>query len=69
MRNSQSRYNIISGRRVIATRTGLNARESALDYLRAMGYKRDEIIYYGADGVSWRGAVYRAELAEPAAST
>jgi hypothetical protein len=28
-----------------------------------MGYKRDEIIYYGVDGVSWRGAVYRARLA------
>ena len=63
--NSYTRYHIISGRRVVATRSGVSARETALDYLRAMGYKRDEIIYYGADGVSWRGAVYRAELAEP----
>jgi hypothetical protein len=33
-----------------------------------MGCKRDEIIYYGVDGVSWRGAVYRAQLidADPA---
>jgi len=66
---SQSQYHIISGRRVVATRGGVSAREAALDYLRAMGYKRDEIIYYGVDGVSWRGAVYRAELAEPATAT
>jgi hypothetical protein len=31
-----------------------------------MGCKRDEIVYYGVDGVSWRGAVYRAEPVEPA---
>jgi hypothetical protein len=30
-----------------------------------MGCHRDEIIYYGIDGVSWRGAVYRAAPAEP----
>jgi hypothetical protein len=29
-----------------------------------LGFKRDEIIYYGSDGVSWRGAVYRARLVE-----
>ena len=53
----------------MATKSGFSAREVALDYLRAMGCKRDEIIYYGADGVSWRGAVYRARLvdADPAA--
>jgi hypothetical protein len=33
-----------------------------------MGFKRDEIIYYGVDGVSWRGAVYRAEVVDPASS-
>jgi len=60
-----SQYNVLSGRRVIATRSGPCAREVALDYVRSMGYNRDEIIYYGVDGVSWRGAVYRAELAEP----
>ena len=56
----------MSGRRVVARRSGPSGREVALDYLRSMGYKRDEIIYYGVDGVCWRGAVYRAELAEPA---
>lgn len=61
---SYARYHIISGRKVVATRSGVSAREAALDYLRARGCKRDEIVYYGKDGVSWRGAVYRAELAE-----
>ena len=55
----------MSGRRVVATRSGLTAREVALDYLRSMGCKRDEIVYYGTDGVSWRGAVYRAERIDP----
>jgi len=59
-----AQYEITSGRRVVATRSGPCAREVALDYLRSMGYKRDEIIYYGVDGVSWRGAVYRARLSE-----
>jgi hypothetical protein len=29
-----------------------------------MGCHRDEIIYYGVDGVSWRGAIYRAQAVE-----
>ena len=62
--SSLRQYHVISGRRVVATRRGPSAREVALDYLRAMGCKRDEIVYYGADGVSWRGAVYRAEPVE-----
>jgi hypothetical protein len=62
--NSKTQFHVLSGKRVVATRTGPSAREVALDYLRAMGYKRDEIIYYGADGVSWRGAVYRARPVE-----
>ena len=47
-------YNVISGRRVVATRNGFSAREVALEYVRSLGCKRDEIIYYGADGVAWR---------------
>ena len=58
-------YNVISGRRIVATRNGFSAREVALDYVRSLGYKRDEIIYYGVDGVAWRGAIYRARLVEP----
>ena len=63
--NSKTQFHVIAGRRVVATRSGPSAREVALDYLRAMGCKRDEIVYYGTDGVSWRGAVYRAEPVEP----
>jgi hypothetical protein len=58
-------YQVVSGRRVVATRNGPSAREVAMDYMRSLGYKRDEIIYYGGDGVSWRGAVYKAQLVEP----
>jgi hypothetical protein len=63
--NSRTQFHVMSGRRVVATRTGPSAREVALDYVRSMGCKRDEIIYYGLDGVSWRGAVYRAQQVEP----
>jgi hypothetical protein len=63
-----SDYNILTGRRIVATKSGPSAREVALDYLRAMGCKRDEIIYYGIDGVMWRGAIYRAQGVVPAGS-
>ena len=63
--NLNGQYHVLSGRRIVATRNGPCAREVALDYVRAMGCHRDEIIYYGVDGVSWRGAVYRASLIEP----
>jgi hypothetical protein len=63
-----SQYHVLSGRRIVATRSGPCAREVALDYVRSMGFSRDEIIYYGVDGVSWRGAVYRAEVVDPASS-
>ena len=66
--SSYSEYHVLSGRRVVATRSGPSAREVALDYVRSMGFSRDEIIYYGVDGVSWRGAVYRAEVVDPASS-
>jgi hypothetical protein len=57
-------YAVRSGRRVVATRSALSAHEAALDYLRSLGCKRDEITYYGVDGAAWRGAVYRAEPAD-----
>jgi hypothetical protein len=63
-----AQYNVLSGRRVVATRSGPSAREVALDYVRSLGCHRNEIIYYGVDGVSWRGAIYRAELSEPRSS-
>jgi hypothetical protein len=63
--NSKEQFHVISGRRIVATRSGPSAREVALDYLRAMGCKRDEIAAQGANSFSWRGAVYRAEPVEP----
>ena len=63
--NAKMQFHVISGRRVVATRTGPSAREVALDYMRAMGCKRDEISAHGADSFSWRDAVYRAQLVEP----
>ena len=60
-----SNYVITSGGRAIATRSAASAREAALDYLRSLGCKRDEVVSYGADTVAWRGAIYRAELAAP----
>ena len=59
-----AQFHILSGRRIVATKSGPCAREVALDYVRSMGCHRDEIIYYGIDGVSWRGAVYRAQAVE-----
>ena len=64
-----SDYNVLSGRRIVTTRRGVSAREVALEYVRSMGCHRDEIIYYGVDGVCWRGAIYRAELVEPDAQS
>jgi hypothetical protein len=54
-------YSIRSGRSVMGTRQAVSAREAVLDYLRARGCSRDEIISYGSDAAAWRGAVYRAE--------
>jgi hypothetical protein len=68
-RNVYTDYEILAGRRVVGKRSGPSGREAALDYLRAMGCKRDEIIYYGVDGVMWRGAIYRARVVEPAGSS
>ena len=61
---SSKQFHVFSGRRVVATKSGPSAREVALEYVRSMGCHRDEIIFYGVDGVSWRGAVYRAALAD-----
>jgi hypothetical protein len=49
--NSKTEFHVIAGRRVVATRNGPSAREVALDYLRAMGCKRDEIVRLGR---GWR---------------
>lgn len=60
-----SEYAIHSGKRVVATRKATSAREAALDYVRSMGCKREEITSVGADTVAWRGAFFRAVPLEP----
>jgi hypothetical protein len=53
-------YQVRLAGRVVSTRYATSAREAAMDYVRSLGCKRDEITSLGADAVSWRGAVYRA---------
>ena len=60
-----AQYHVLSGRRIVATRSGPCAREVALDYVRSMGCKRDDIIYYGVDGVAARRRVSGPARAPP----
>jgi hypothetical protein len=53
-------YDIRSGRRSLTHRSASTAQHAILDYLRSMGCRDDEIVRLGTDGVSWRGAVYKA---------
>jgi hypothetical protein len=57
-------YEVRLAGRVVSTRHATSAREAALDYVRSLGCKRDEITSLAGDAVAWRGAVYRAALAE-----
>jgi hypothetical protein len=57
-------YEVRHSGRIVSTRQATSAREAALDYVRSLGCKRDEITSLAGDAVSWRGAVYRAQLAE-----
>jgi hypothetical protein len=58
-------YEILSGKRVVATRKAASAREAAADYAHSLGCRRDEITWLGANAVAWRGAVFRAQKADP----
>lgn len=53
-------YDIRSGRRSLSHRVASTAQHAVIDYLRSMGCRDDEIVRLGNDGVSWRGAVYKA---------
>lgn len=57
-------YEIVLGRRVVSTRRAPNAREAAIDYVRALGCPPSQLTYLGTDTVSWRGAVYKARPVE-----
>jgi hypothetical protein len=57
-------YEVRHSGRIVSTRNAPSAREAAMDYVRSLGCKRDEITSLAGDAVAWRGAVYRAALAE-----
>lgn len=57
-------YEIRHSGRIVSTRSAFSAREAAMDYVRSLGCSRDEITSLAGNAVAWRGAVYRAELAE-----
>jgi hypothetical protein len=57
-------YEVRHSGRIVSTRRASSAREAAMDYVRSLGCKRDEITSLAGDAVSWRGAVYRAAPAE-----
>jgi hypothetical protein len=57
-------YDVRLAGRIVSTRRATSAREAAMDYVRSLGCKRDEITSLAGDAVAWRGAVYRAALAD-----
>jgi hypothetical protein len=56
------KYEIHSGRRVVSTQYSVSTSQAAVDYVRSLGVKDDEIRRLGVDSVSWRGAHFRAVL-------
>ena len=59
-------YEIWLGPNRIAVREAGSALLALVDYLRGEGVSDADILRLGSDEVAWRGAVYRARLAEPA---
>jgi hypothetical protein len=55
-----NRYEIRSGRRVVAVKSGPTAQQALIDYVRSLGCRESEIIRLGGDAISWRGARYSA---------
>jgi len=58
-------YEIRSGRRTVSIRSGANAQQTLIDYLRSLGCRSDEIVRLGVDAIAWRGARYSAALVSP----
>jgi hypothetical protein len=59
-------YEIWLGSHRIAVREAGSALLALVDYLRGEGVSDADIVRLGTDEVSWRGAVYRARLSDPA---
>jgi hypothetical protein len=53
-------YEVRMEGRIVSTRRAPSPREAAVDYVRSLGCRSDELMYVSADAVAWRGAVYRA---------
>ncbi len=62
MRSTYKKYEIHSGRRLVATQFSVSASQAVMDYVRSYGVKDDEITRVGVDCVSWRGARFKAML-------
>jgi hypothetical protein len=60
------KYEIYSGKRVVAVQDSATALQAAVDYVRSLGTTDSEITRLGVDSVSWRGARFTATLAPPA---
>jgi len=58
-------YEIRSGRRAVSVRSGANAQQALIDYMRSLGCRNDEIVRLGINTVSWRGARYTAAPVPP----
>lgn len=57
------RYEIRSGRRTVSVQYAHTPLQAVIDYVRAFGCRRDEILTLGVDTVAWRGARFSAVLA------
>jgi len=57
------RYEIRSGRRTVSVQYAHTPLQAVIDYVRAFGCRRDEILTLGVDTVAWRGARFSAILA------
>lgn len=58
-------FEIHSGRCTIATQFSSSALQAAIDYVRALGSRIDEVRVLAPDTVSWRGARFLAVPIHP----
>jgi hypothetical protein len=53
-------FEIRSGRRTVAVQDSVSPLQAAVDYVKSLGCRDDEIVRLGTDGVAWRGARFSA---------
>jgi hypothetical protein len=59
------KYEIRSGRRTVSGRYSVSPLQAVVDYVSALGCKRDDIMTIEVDTVAWRGARFSAVPAPP----